>query len=184
MRRQTLAALALVPALALALPACGAEAKTAGGKSTAKAASDQQKMRQFAQCMREHGVDMEDPDTDGKITIKSSAKPGQAGKGPQGPPKEVQDAQKACRHLMPNGGKPPKMSAQDLAKARAHSKCMRDHGITDFPDPSPDGGIQIKAGNGSDLDPQNQRFKDADKACQKYAPDGGKGTKRSGGGGS
>jgi hypothetical protein len=52
----------------------------------------------------------------------------------------------------------------------AYSKCMREHGITDFPDPQPGGGIAIQAGPGSDLDPDNPQFKAADEACKSLLP--------------
>ncbi|KAB2369536.1 hypothetical protein [Actinomadura montaniterrae] len=179
MRRNKLATLALLPALALGLQGCGGG--DGGGTGASKAASDQAKMRRFAQCMRDNGVDMQDP-KDGRVEIRASARPS-AGKGPMRADPNVEAAQKKCAHLMPNGGKPQKPSAAELAKMRAYSKCMRDHGITEFPDPNPDGGMQLKAGPGTGIDPQSQTFKDADKACQKYQPDGGKGARFSSGGG-
>jgi hypothetical protein len=177
MRRKTLAALALVPALALGVQGCGAEGKGAGASSTAKKASDQDKMRKFAQCMRDNGVDMKDPTGDGRVEVRASAAPGEGG-GPGKAAKmddKMQAAQKKCRHLMPNGGKPPKPKPEELAKMRAFSKCMRDNGISGFPDPEPDGGIKMKAGKGTGLDPESQTFKNAQKACSKYSPNGGKG---------
>ncbi|MEV3927248.1 hypothetical protein [Actinomadura coerulea] len=175
MRRRTLAALALAPALALGLQGCGGEG--AGGGGTAKAASDDQKMREFARCMRANGVDMPDP-KNGRIEIRASARPGGHGKG--GPGKDgpeadggVQAAQKKCAHLMPNGGKPPKPKPEELAKMRAFAKCMRDHGVGAFPDPEPDGGMKIRAGKGTGLDPESRTFKNAQKACAKLSPGGG-----------
>ena len=129
-------------------------------------------MRKFAQCMRDNGVDMQDP-KDGRVEIKASAK-SSAGGGPKLSDPTIEAAQKKCAHLMPNGGKPRKPSSAELATMRAYSKCMRDHGVTAFPDPNPDGGMQLRAGKGTGIDPQSQTFKDADKACQKYQPDGGK----------
>lgn len=170
MRRRTLAALALVPALALGLPGCGDDG---GGSGTAKAASDQEKMRKYAKCMRDNGVDMPDPSGDGKVVIRQSGGPRQAG-GPRGDA-EIAAAQKKCRHLMPNGGKPPKVTAEDAAKLRAFSKCMRDNGISKFPDPESDGRMKLDAGPGTGIDPQSQEFKDAQEACQKYMPEGDKG---------
>ncbi len=122
MRRQTLGALALVPALAFTLQACGGDGGGAGAGSTAKAASDDAKLREFAQCMRENGVDMPDP-KDGRIEIRASAKPG-AGGAPKDSG-EVEAAQKKCAHLMPNGGKPRKPKPEDLAKMRAFSMHAR-----------------------------------------------------------
>jgi hypothetical protein len=52
----------------------------------------------------------------------------------------------------------------------AYAKCMREHGISDFPDPQPGGGIAIQAGPGSDLDQNNPQFKAADEACKSLLP--------------
>ncbi|TDC56052.1 hypothetical protein E1281_09165 [Actinomadura sp. KC345] len=172
MRRQTLAALGLVPALALGVPACGGDG-TGGSGATAEAASDTEKMREFAQCMRDNGVDMPDPSSDGKVTIAQSARPGEAG-GPGGPGgnDRVAAAQEKCRHLMPNGGKPKKMKPEDVAKMRAFSACMRDSGISEFPDPDSDGRMLLKAGPGTGIDLESSEFKAAQKACAKLRPEG------------
>ncbi|MBO2461007.1 hypothetical protein [Actinomadura violacea] len=177
MKRNKLAMLALLPVLALGLQGCGGD----GGTGASEKASDDAKMRKFAQCMRDNGVDMQDP-KDGRVEIRASAKPSGGG-GPMRTDPTIEAAQKKCAHLMPNGGKPTKPSAAELAKMRSYSKCMRDHGITAFPDPNPDGGMQVRAGKGSGIDPQSQTFKAADKACQKYQPGGGKGSRVTSGGG-
>jgi hypothetical protein len=55
----------------------------------------------------------------------------------------------------------------------AMSRCMRAHGITNFPDPDSNGGISINGGNGKGsigLDPRSAKFQAAQKAC---APLGG-----------
>src|SRR6266571_2463733 len=66
-------------------------------------------------------------------------------------------------------------SGSARASALAYSRCMRAHGISDFPDPKADGSLQIPASSGSDLDPNNPRFKAANDACKKYQPGGGAG---------
>jgi len=67
--------------------------------------------------------------------------------------------------------------ASDLAKDEAYAECMRTHGIGDFPDPSPGpnggAGFRIKAGPGSDLDPNSPTYQAADKACESLLPNGG-----------
>ncbi|TYK43383.1 hypothetical protein [Actinomadura decatromicini] len=166
MRRQTLAALALVPALALGAAGCGSGDGGGSGGTAKPAADDGKKMREFAACMRENGVDMPDP-KDGKVEIRVSGKPDQAGKNGK-----VEAAQRKCRHLMPNGGKPQKPKPEVLAKMRAYARCMRDNGVAKFPDPQPDGGMMLKAGPGTGIDPESRRFKDAQQACAKLAPDG------------
>jgi hypothetical protein len=50
----------------------------------------------------------------------------------------------------------------------AFSRCMRAHGISDFPDPSGKGFVDLP----SDIDPNSQTFKKAQTACQKYVPQG------------
>jgi hypothetical protein len=47
---------------------------------------------------------------------------------------------------------------------------MRSHGIRDFPDPNANGKIQLSAGPGSDLVPDNPQFRAAQQACQSLMP--------------
>ena len=66
-----------------------------------------------------------------------------------------------------------------LAEMTAYSKCMRSHGILDFPDPTPNpggpgGGFELKGGPGSDLDPNNPTYQAANKTCQPLLPNGGR----------
>ncbi|QFG26525.1 hypothetical protein [Actinomadura sp. WMMB 499] len=165
-RARVLAALALAPALALGLPACGGE----GGGAAGRAAGDRDGMREFAQCMRDNGVDMPDPSADGRVEIRQSAAPGERD-GQDGQDKAVA-AQEKCRHLMPNGGEPPTPDPAHIAAMRAHSQCMRDNGIAGYPDPNPDGSMLLEGEKGGDIDPQSPGFKKALEACAKHAPDG------------
>ena len=139
----------------------------------------------FAKCMREHGIDMPDPQIsdDGGVMIAIGG-PGSglgddSGKGPD--PKEMEAANKACQHFMEDaaaGFDPP--SEEDQKKmqeqALAFAKCMRDHGI-DMPDPqfSTDGGgfsISVGApaaggtiGDAPPVDFNDDEFKAASEAC-------------------
>jgi hypothetical protein len=45
------------------------------------------------------------------------------------------------------------------------SRCMRSHGVRNFPDPSAEGGLTINPGMG--IDPNSATFKAAERACQK-----------------
>jgi hypothetical protein len=115
----------------------------------------------FSQCMRAHGVpSFPDPNSNGQISLGSGANPNSP---------SYQSAQKACRGLLPNGGK---ATPQQLAKAKqlalAHSACMRAHGVKDFPDPDfSGGGVKLSLGGGgkADLNPNNPTFQRAQKAC-------------------
>jgi hypothetical protein len=67
-------------------------------------------------------------------------------------------------------------SSGSLVQFESYAKCMRSHGISDFPDPttSPGGGvgINLNGGPGSDLDPNNPRFNAANQSCQSLLPGG------------
>jgi hypothetical protein len=51
------------------------------------------------------------------------------------------------------------------------AKCMRAHGVPNFPDPNGQGVIQIA---GSAIDPRSAKFQAAQRACQKVLPNGGR----------
>jgi len=154
---------------------------TAGGTPTSNASGNSdagaddgdmaEKMRKFASCMREHGVDMPDPEVDDKGRVKVQIGGGGTTGGGNPPDKEkVEAAQRECQQYLPNGGEPPKMDAADVEKMRQFAKCMRENGIPDFPDPQPDGGMRIEFGQGTGIDPNSQTFKDAQAKCEQYMP--------------
>lgn len=140
----------------------------------------------FTACMKEHGVDVQ-------ISI---AQPGSAGSRPQSgefrappvsgeaqpntgsaaDPKALQEADAACRHLLPSGmeGDPDATMDPEMAdKLLDFSKCMRDHGI-DFPDPQfQGGGVMMQMGEG--IDPASDEFQAAQEACGDLLPGGGPG---------
>jgi hypothetical protein len=125
-------------------------------------AADQ--MRAYAKCMRDNGVDMPDPEVspDGGIGISIEG----------GDKATVDKADKACKHLMPNGGEPEKVSPEDLDRMREEAQCLRDHGI-DAKDPTMDDpGIKIEGGG-----PDNEKI---DKAMEECSD--GKGSVSVGGG--
>ncbi|MEQ0560701.1 hypothetical protein ABJI51_16565 [Amycolatopsis sp. NEAU-NG30] len=168
--RKRIAVAALGAALLLA--GCGAKAddgskvasistppKTGGPTAADNSGkSDEDKMREFAKCMREHGVDMPDPKPagDGKGGMIA------VGPGENGADRtKIDAANKACKQLLPNGGEMKQPSAEDLDRMRKEAKCMREHGV-DMPDPDPSGtgGMRI-GGPGSDP----KKFEEAAKAC-------------------
>jgi hypothetical protein len=172
--------LALGLLLTLGAAGCGGAegdngvATAGGGKATASAAqhSDEERALKFAQCMREHGIDLPDPQ-DGKLPNI-----------PEGlDPKKVDAAQQQCKQYLPNGGEQPKVDPQRLEQLRKVSQCMRENGFPDFPDPTESG---LHFGAKSGIDPQDPKFQAAQKTCDKYAPDpspsGGPGTQNGGNG--
>ncbi len=118
----------------------------------------------FSQCMRSHGVsDFPDPNSQGRISI--SGGPG-SDLDPNNP--TFQAAQNACQSLQPKPSAAQQKTMQQ--DALRYARCMRSHGIDDFPDPSSSGELRISAGSGSDLDPNNPTFQSAQKACGHLLP--------------
>ena len=130
---------------------------------------------EFARCMREHGVDMPDPQvTEG---------PGGQGGGVmiqidgEFDQEEMQEAQEACQPIMesavgsfeaPDPEEVERMQEQMIDFA----ECMREHGI-DFPDPVFDGNGGMTVSAGVDGEPGEKpsqadidKMQDAQKACQ------------------
>jgi hypothetical protein len=75
------------------------------------------------------------------------------------------------------GSQPPTPASGDagMAQLEDYAKCMRSHGIKDFPDPQPNPGgqgasFQINAGPGSDLNHNDPRNQAANQACQSLLP--------------
>jgi len=62
------------------------------------------------------------------------------------------------------------------ATALAYTRCMRSHGIHDFPDPTspPGGGVtfDLRGGPASDLNRNNAAFQTASEACRRLLPGG------------
>jgi hypothetical protein len=65
----------------------------------------------------------------------------------------------------------------DFPQALAFSRCMRTHGVSNFPDPATrGGGIQLSVGPGSGVNPHAPAFQAAQKACRHLLPGGGPGS--------
>jgi hypothetical protein len=140
-----------------------------GGGSSGPTAAQQAQLLDYSKCMQTHGIkDFPDPSSNGTLSIS-------AGTGSDLNPNDplFESAQKVCQKLMPQPTKA--QLAQNIKHELAMSNCMRAHGIKDFPDPSSNGSIQINAGAGSDLNPNDPLFQSAQNACQKYLPGKGKG---------
>jgi hypothetical protein len=171
----------LVAACGGAGPANGVAAlpspSAAGGSSAKPSASVDPKtaMLAFSQCMREHGVtNFPDPQANGSLTISFDASKGDV--DPNSP--TMQAAQTACEALMPKSSESSADQKQHYAQALAFSKCMRDHGVANFPDPQQagSGGTVVKVGeqgSGGGFDPESPTFKTAMQACQSLMPTGG-----------
>jgi hypothetical protein len=166
-----------VAAAGLVLVSCaaadGSDVATLGGSEESTPQPDapvdrEEAFLRFAECMRDHGVDVGDPQgsEDGGEVIAI----GDEGVDPQ----EVQEADAACRHLLPEGtDDPPDLTPQERARIRDQmvrfADCMRGQGI-DFPDPEPQGDGGIFFGPGGDLNPDDPEVRAAEEACRRFLP--------------
>jgi hypothetical protein len=183
-------AFVLIALLGLVLAACSVNAGApdgsgvatlnsqapADGAAPSPSLSAEESLLAYARCMREHGIDMPDPEfkgdaNGGKVNI-SLGNPN----GSKIDKNKMDAAEAACGHFMQNapfgpGGGQMDQATQDALLAFA--KCMREHGIN-MPDPQFTGGgaIQNVEGIGSS-DKDSAKFQEAQQACQDKLPGGG-----------
>ncbi len=134
-RRRPLAALALIAIVTL-ITACGSSAPAETGGGGNNAAADAQKSVKFAECMRSNGVSQfPDPGTSGKLTIDAVAN----GSSLDTNSPAFKQAISACKDLEPAGFTGTKRSSQQQQAALEFAQCIRENGVPDFPDPTPNG---------------------------------------------
>ena len=139
-RRAGLLAMVMLVTGALVAGCGGSSGGSASAASRTRAASAPTSRRDaasqalaFAQCMRARGVpSFPDPQPGGGLLFR-------AGNAVMSSP-AFRTAQAKCWKLLPGGGPPGPGStthptAQTLAKLLRIARCMRQHGISDFPDP-------------------------------------------------
>lgn len=156
------------------IAACGSSGHPATSTGKTSSGKTYSSALDFAKCMRSHGVPkFPDPRSGGRgFQFDTSAI------NPQSP--AFQSAQQACRHLLPGGGPGSgRPSAQAHAQLLQISTCMRQHGISAFPDPqsgpppSNPAGYSAIIGRGgyflaipSSIDTNSPAFKHAATACK------------------
>jgi hypothetical protein len=144
-------------ALALALSVVGLVACGGGGSNSGGGASQEEAGLEFAECVRAHGVSIEDP------------KPGQSITLPNNDPK-TKKAAAACNGKL-GGGQELSASEDEALKegALAFARCMRSEGI-DMGDPTfPGPGKFLLDVKG--LDTESPAFEAAQEACQGKLPE-------------
>lgn len=153
---------------------CGGGGSPDGSHSTAPPTAAQQQALAFSHCMRTHGV-TRFPDLTSLIPLrggmpKVSLRLQQLGVDSS----QLQRAQTACRHLLPNGGQTTQTASQrDLDAMRGFARCMRGHGVPTWPDPT-----NGPAGWGFDLvdvhgfDPNSPQIENTMNGCQRHLPAG------------
>ena len=112
----------------------------------------------YAKCMREKGItDFPDPDANGMINMNGN-KVDTGGA-------QFKAADSACKGLLPLQGQGNVDPSVVQKASLEYAKCMREKGVTKFPDPNAQGGFDVD-GDNLGVDPNGSIFKAADTACQ------------------
>jgi hypothetical protein len=114
--------------------------------------------------MRDHSIpDFPDPSTaGGGIAFEIHRSPG-SDLDPTNP--KYQAAKQACQPLLPSGLAVPHPSTQKLAAELKWAQCMRDHGLSGFPDPNAQGAFDR-----NQIDENSPAFEPASNACKSLNP--------------
>jgi hypothetical protein len=138
-----LAALAVVATVGVISAGCGGTGGSSGSGSSSgtgssggnSTATTREKAVKFAECMRANGVSaFPDPDATGVLTIDAVAN----GSSLDTSSAAFEQALSGCKDLEPPGFTGRQRSAQEQEAALEFAECIRDNGVKDFPDPTPD----------------------------------------------
>ena len=139
-----LASVVAVAAFALLAAGCGGGGSPATTAATTTAPNGTPASAlAFARCMRSNGVaKFPDPPAIGVRIPKPTMQ--QLGVSAS----QFQRAASACNHLLPNGGSDTQQTAQQkqarLADELSFARCMRNHGVSRFPDPTAQGDLSVE----------------------------------------
>ncbi len=171
---RTAAAIIAAAAVALLAAACGGSPSSAGsgGSPNAGGSANSRTALAYSACMRSHGVPRY-PDASSSNELASGlpkVDPQQLGVSSS----QYQAAQAACAHLLPNGGQMTQAQSQrDLRAMLRFARCMRSHGVPNWPDPTYD-----SAGWGFNLvhvhgfDPNSPQIDHKMSECSRQLPAG------------
>lgn len=168
-RRLMVAALLMVTVAAcggagddFGVASAGGDAAATTSADAGEDLTDEERTLKFAECMRENGVEMSDPDGDGPPMIEEGADTSLA---------EVEAAHEKCKQYAPSGGAAPgEADPEHAERMREVAQCMRDNGFPDFPDPDEDGRVVL--GEETGIDPTDEKFQEAQAKCDTNAPTG------------
>jgi hypothetical protein len=153
-------------ASALFVAACGSSHATQTGTTSSTTASRQTGAVAYARCMRTNGVpNWPDPESNGTFDKRKLGS-----QQLRVSVSQLQAAQSACQHLLPNGGRRPNLAQQQYQRTLGlnFARCVRNHGVPNFPDPDVSGRIPDPESVG--IDQGSPKFRAANDACAKYRP--------------
>jgi hypothetical protein len=145
------------------LAGCSASGGSAGATTTTSGQQHAAAVwRELVRCARANGMpNLPDPqiDSNGRASFPN---------GTPEPPARVRRACQAIYDRLPASARgdeerPP----VDMQALLRFARCMREHGVADFPDPDAEGNFNAPAGA---TDPKSPRFKSALQACRQLDP--------------
>ena len=173
-----LIAMALVGPLATGCGGGSSPTVAKGGSTAAGGSTSSPSLVAYSACMRSHGVPkFPDPDIKGNYP---AADPQHLGVGST----RYQAAEQACQHLLPAGGSlqqqtnqclwfgncPPALVRQLMTIEREYARCLRAHGVPNWPDPTLNKGRPAFDLSSAGIDPQStdsSPFVSTDSACRR-----------------
>lgn len=166
-----LAAGVAIATATIALAACSSAGTTTAPTTTA-AQGDAQILaigQRYSQCVRDHGISTF-PDMviiAGQLTLPDNA----AGDAADAALRANPAARDACGPILselPAGAqKNAAPTAQDRANLLSYARCIRQHGVPEWPDPNADGAFPI-AGTPLAAQAKSARVLNAEQACRQY----------------
>jgi len=118
----------------IALIATGCGETPTGTVAATETAAAKSKAVRFSECMRRSGVsEFPDPEPSGELTIDGVLN----GSGLDSESAAWKQAISACKDLQPSGFTGRKATPKEQDQRLLFAQCIREHGVTDFPDPAP-----------------------------------------------
>ncbi len=173
---RTTTAIIVAAALAMLAVACGSGGPSSAGSGSsahARGSANSQKALAYSRCMRSHGVP-KFPDPGSSNALASGlpkVDPQRLGVSSS----QYQAAQRACAHLLPDGGQLSQAQSQrDLNAMLRFARCMRSRGVPSWPDPTYDSsagwGFNLVHAHG--FDPNSPQIDHKMTQCSRQLPPG------------
>jgi len=145
------------------LAGCSASGGSAGATATTGGQQDAAAVwRELVACARANGMpNLPDPqiDSNGRAAF------------PNGTPDPPASVRRACQsiydRLPPSARGEEERPPADMQALLRFARCMREHGVADFPDPDAQGNFRAPPGSAG---PKTPRFKGAMQACRQLDP--------------
>ena len=149
------------------LAGCSASGGSAGATTTSAQQAAAAGWRELVRCARANGMpNLPDPqiDSNGRASFPN---------GTPDPPASVRRACQSIYDRLPASARgdeerPP----ADMQALLRYARCMREHGVADFPDPDAEGNFSAPAGS-SGPGPNSPSFQRALQACRQLDPNKG-----------